>query len=230
MEFTTTACNRIEIVERTLASFTANMQGIEWEDSTLYINIDPAPVAEGRDELEAMCRNYFGNVVARKPDTPNYTAAYKWVWAQPKGDFFFNLEDDWILTEKVHINSLVQGLEEPHKIGAVCRAYPYHYKSCPTSPTLYRTSYFHMVSSKLDITKNPETQLHEILKKEHRSGDRNSCPSRRVVIYPYGAVKIIVKDIGRLWSEKTGYTRPQTLNDTDPRYKKKCHFTSWVKK
>ena len=43
LEFTTTACNRPEILEKTYKSFTTNLKDINFNKSTLYINIDPSP-------------------------------------------------------------------------------------------------------------------------------------------------------------------------------------------
>ena len=227
LEFTTTACARPEIHEKTYRSFVKNLTGIEWGRSTLYINIDPLPEGANRDDCVSVAREYFGKVVPRLPDKPNYSLAYKWLWCQPKKEFFFNLEDDWKKKKKIDIHLLIASLKASrYVVAAPLRAYKYHYKTCPTSPSLYRRDFFIGVSKYLRGDKNPETQLHNYIDGMYKQTGV-AKRSRMVAVWP--RERVVVKDIGRQWSDEKGYTRPQVLDITDPRYKKKCHFTSWVK-
>ncbi len=92
---------RTALLRDTLASFSDRLFA-GFSVKTLYVNIDPfeggpAEVAA----CEAICAEYFPNVVARKPDSPHFTRAVKWLWGQPTAGWFFHLEDDWILSRPV---------------------------------------------------------------------------------------------------------------------------------
>ena len=73
MSFTTTACNRPNIIERTYDSFCNNVLGIDFHDITLYINIDPAPKSDNREVIIEIAKKYFGNVVVNLPRRSNFT-------------------------------------------------------------------------------------------------------------------------------------------------------------
>jgi len=237
LEFTTTATIRPEIVRRTYASFKAHLKGVDWAKSTAYVNVDPLP--EGKcalDVVEAI-RESVGNVTHRHPSKANYSLAYKLVWSQPTGDFFFNLEDDWELCEDVDVETLLAPFADDKIVAVPLRAYSYWYKSTPTSPSMYRTSYFKDIAERMHGNENPETQLHDLMNVEYENykvsfpeSGKERHPGNRTSVYPSNERHIIVKDIGREWSEQSGYTRPQVLDKSDPRYVKKNHFTSWVKK
>jgi hypothetical protein len=230
LEFTTTAMNRPEIVYRTYKSFKDRLLGVDWPASKVYINVDPAPTGERSAVVDAVERATGAKVVFRFPEKCNYSDAYKWLWRRSKGEYFFNLEDDWELCEEVQIKSLVDKLMSSEKHVAVpLRAYQYFYKSTPTSPSLYKTLHFRDVSYRMSARQNPETQLHDIMKTDYESG-KAIHPKDRTCLYPFGSNRVVVRDIGREWLENSEYTRPQLLNDGDPRKVKKCHFTGWVKK
>lgn len=229
LDFVTTAMARPDVVDATYKSFTQNLKGVDWAGSTLYINIDPLPEGVSRKGVVAMGRKYFGNVIARCPGQANFADAYKWLWQQPKGEFFFNLEDDWVLTEEIDVNELVAKFNDILIQSVSLRAYPYLYKTIPMSPSIYRTSFFELFAKKLRTDQNPETQLHDhinLINKTH-----NIKRTHMRAVYPFdGDTRRVVKDIGREWIEQSGYTRPQLLEEGDPRKLKKNSFVRWVKK
>jgi len=226
IEVTTTAMPRPEVLEKTYRSFTKNITGVDWTKSICYINIDPLPGKKKEvEETEKVAQKFFGKVVSRKPKAANYTLAYKWLWSQPKKKFFINIEDDWELLEKISLEALLRGFDKS-KIAVPLRAYSYLYQTCPTSPSVYRTSFFKNVSDFMKGEENPETQLHEYINQNYK---KYADKKHRIVnIYPYGEWRLVVKDIGREWMDKTDYVRPQMLDKKDKRYKKKCHFTQWL--
>jgi len=226
IEVATTAMPRPEILEKTYRSFTKNITGVDWSKSICYLNIDPLPGKEiEREDTALVACNYFGKVVLNMPKKANYTLAYKWLWSQPKKKFFINIEDDWELLEKVSLETLLRGFDK-QKIAVPLRAYSYLYQTCPTSPSVYRTSFFKNVSDFMKGNENPETQLHEYINTNYKK--YTDKKHRLVNVYPFGKNRIILKDIGRDWMDKTNYVRPQMLDKEDKRYKKKCHFTKWI--
>ncbi|WP_428645386.1 hypothetical protein [Roseibium sp.] len=89
------------LLKQTLEDFSAKLFK-NFSLQTLYVNIDP--FEGGREEVEAceaICREYFPAIVARKPETSHFTRAVKWLWSQPAADWFFHLEDDWILNREI---------------------------------------------------------------------------------------------------------------------------------
>ena len=89
------------LLQETLEVFSSKLFK-NFEIQTLYANIDP--FEGGADEVEAceaICRDFFTKIVTRKPESSHFTRAVKWLWSQPDADWFFHLEDDWILTRDV---------------------------------------------------------------------------------------------------------------------------------
>ncbi len=89
------------LLKQTLEDFSAKLFR-NFSVQTLYVNIDP--FEGGQEEVEAcdaICREYFPDIVARKPESSHFTTAVKWLWSQPTADWFFHLEDDWILNREV---------------------------------------------------------------------------------------------------------------------------------
>jgi len=234
IEFTTTATIRPEIHEKTYSSFHKNLKGINFHTSILYLNIDPMPV-DKTDYIEdciKVAEKYFGTVVPHIPSMPNYSNAYNWVWSQCKGDYIFNLEDDWELLKEININELLWYFKNnKHLYQVVLRAYSYIYPSCCTSPGVYSKRFYKAIAGKLFANKNPENQIH------HRGKDfgldfpfkRNKVnPLDRVIAHPFPdkdvryvneEIWLMVKDLGREWMEGSGYKLPD----------KKVGFTTWQK-
>lgn len=109
MDICMTAVRRPEVIEKTLKSFTENLFVIP-EDHTLIINIDP--IGEGtNEEVINVCKKYFPNTMffeAREPSFPNAVIR---VWEQVDSEFFFHLEDDWILKRPIFESDLINPLK-----------------------------------------------------------------------------------------------------------------------
>lgn len=241
LDITTTAMPRPDIVDRTYKSWTTNLKGVDWSNSTCYINVDPFSEEDQASELRlnvvSVAEKYFGRVVANLPDTPNYSAAYNWVWSSVGNYYVLNLEDDWILKKHVDVNQIKNILDEVetrHEV--VFRAYSYKYPCYCTSPALVTRDWCHAFGGKLDITKNPETQIHQrklgklkynffVPCKEQKYYNKDYNVSDYVVAFPYNGRDCIAIDIGREWAKQNDYDRPQIVSGT-----KKCFFTSWEKK
>lgn len=220
LDFTTTAVNRPDIVDRTYSSFYKNLKNVDFDQCTLYINIDPLPKSEGREEVVEVSKKYFGNVVSRMPEKGNYTEAYNWLWSSAQTEYLFNLEDDWILIKEVNIEKLINIFHEQEGLYEVAlRAYPYKYDKCPTSPNIMHRRYYSKVGGNLDPNINPEVQLRgKNFGLEMPSKDSGISAKGKIIAWPKN--RIIVKDIGREWIENSKLRRPN----------KKSHFTTWVEK
>jgi len=117
MDITMTAVRRPEVIEKTLKSFTKNLFTTP-DDYNLIVNVDP--VGEGTyDEVVDVCRKYFANTIIFEVDEPSFPKAVIKVWKMVETDYFFHLEDDWILERPVDINILLGYLERNKDIACM---------------------------------------------------------------------------------------------------------------
>ena len=96
---------RPDILRLTLESFSRGL--LAGTPVRLIVNIDPIgePGVTAQDIL-ALCRAYFAQVVARTPESPSFPSAVQWCWSQVQTDEFFHLEDDWCLRRSVPLGEL----------------------------------------------------------------------------------------------------------------------------
>ena len=200
LEFTTTACNRAELLDRTYSSYCSNLKGIDFRNSTLYINVDPTPNISGIERVEQVAGKYFGNVVVNLASTPNFSKAVIWCFSQVKGRFFFHLEDDWQLLRKVHINQLISRLGVSDLQCILNKKKSIQLGEPSFVPSLFSTSIVNRYLPHMKEDLNPEAQMKWIFREKtdnlhlHRSKLLNT--------------KIeLSQDIGRSWLESHGLTR-----------------------
>lgn len=221
LSFTTTATVRPEILDQTYRSFSSNLIGVDFKESHLFLNVDPIPVARlsDRQKMVEVAQKYFGRVTSNFPEQCNFPSALRWAWTSAVGDWIFNLEDDWVLTEKVNVRQLIGMLEKsPRSIGVKLNAYVFGFnlgRIC-LSPSLIRGEWARQAAQHLRPIRCPEKQL------------RSSIPKpliRPMLNYPsYSSKKdgrIIVRDIGRVWR-----TKNMLVKDLD----KSKGFTTWKQK
>lgn len=216
-EFTTTATNRPEVLDETYNSFSKNIIDVDFSKSVLYINIDPAPEGE-RKGVADVAKKYFGQVIVNLPDVSNFSNAVKWCWTQPCGEFFFHLEDDWVLRSKVHMkelqNKLLCMMENSKRyriksrmldryIAVNLRAYDFinDHRVC-LSPGLFLTSWAKKAANILDPQHNPERQM----RRGFGVGKEYLIESK-ALHHPHNKNNIIISDIGRSWLNKTGHKK-----------------------
>lgn len=219
VDFTTTAMARPDIVDRTYASFSTHLKGINLKECRLFINIDPLPSTIDRKEVTQVAEKYFGEVFPNYPEEANYTAAYNWIWSNATSRCIFNLEDDWALLKDVSVPKLLKHFENYSELMEVAlRAYDYTYRTCPTSPSIMHKRYYKAVAGKLNIKFNPESQL-----RGENFGIKMPAPSLKIshkgklLVYPEKG-DIILKDIGRGWLKKSNFVKPEVS---------KKYFTKW---
>ncbi len=223
MDFTTTAMARPMIVNKTYESFSRNLKGINLKNCRLFINVDPLPPDVKRKNVVKVARKYFGEVHANFPEKANYTAAYNWIWSKAETKYIFNLEDDWGLTKEISIESMLQYFEKYPKLMEVAlRAYKYRYLSCPTSPSIMHERYYKAVGGKLNEKFNPESQLRgKNFGIEMPAKSLKISYKGKIIVYPERVKQVVLKDLGRLWLQRSNYAKPKMS---------KKLFTTWVTK
>ena len=200
MEFvvTTTALARPNIVRRTFSSFTRRMPDLR--GAKLFINIDPIPNESLQQETLEAAREFFPDLEARIPSTPNFTAAINWLWSKADTPFIFHLEDDWIIGRVVRFTSLEKHLV-PGVMQVNLRAYRYRYNKMVLSPSLIKKECYKGFAGKLNTKVNPEVQL--------RNADLFDFRPEMISTYGRG---VVVRDIGRDWLDRQKLIKPIKSN------------------
>lgn len=213
LEFTTTAMRRPGIVLDTYRSFVANLRGVDFKLSTLYLNIDPMPPEGDAGAVVLAAREFFGNVVVNQPEYASFPVAVKWCWAQPGGAYFFHCEDDWLLERPVNIADMLAPLESDHGLSCVnIRAYPHNDSRLCLAPGLWRTEHAKAIAEKMRADANPEMQLRKKSEQNPHGGLHNGyrglqMPGPRAL-----------RDIGRPWMCVNRLARVRDR-----------HFVTWAK-
>ncbi len=176
---------RPEVLQMTLRSFTKNL--LNQFDCRAIINVDPAGDIENYSQMDVvnLCREYFNEVICRTPETPSFAGAVQWCWQQVQTEFFFYLEDDWILRRKLVSNELLSLFEDPAVVtvklnkfngkrmqreinaghvtrindGIVSRG------NFALGPGFMRTTYIRQIVTRVELDKDPESQYEEDSKK-----------------------------------------------------------------
>ena len=194
LEFTTTSCNRPELLEATYKSFTSRLIGVDFSKSTLYINIDPAPNNINITEVENTANKYFGTVVANYPEEPNCANAVLWCFSQVKGDYFFNLEDDWVLNIDVHINDILSRINS-NVLQCVLNKKPVIAREIGEPmfvPSLFKTEHLKKYLTLMTDSLNPEAQMKYIYRK-----NQDDLSKYKSVLFNKNIE--VTTDIGRAW-------------------------------
>ena len=177
---------RPEVLQMTLQSFTKCL--LNQFECRAIINVDPAgdTVRHLQMDVVNLAREYFSEVIYRTPSAPSFSGAVQWCWQQVQTDFFFHLEDDWILRRKLDSNELVSlfghgdvvGVTLNRRIRAdafavIARAgksvtfhnefYVYH-PGVSLNPSLFRTKYVQPLAHRFDSKQDPEYQINKLTK------------------------------------------------------------------
>lgn len=210
LSFTTTAMPRPELLKATYDSFTKNLQGIDFKQVTLYLNIDRFP--DGRDdhkreEVAAIARTYFGNVIVNMPETPNFASAIKWCFSKIETYYNFHLEDDWELLAPFKVSSFNQFFIAPHVQQVALRAWKNVQQDFWLAPSFIRGTFCREMGEKLNTSDNPEVQLRNL---------KNQYRKESFIYFPFDNSSVVLKDLGRPWIMASGYNRGNK------------HFVQWA--
>lgn len=213
IDFATTAMCRPDILRRTYESFQKNLIGVDMSRCSLSINIDPLPNADLAEGVVEVASEFFGTVFTRRPARASFPLAVRWCWGRPETEFFFHLEDDWVLEEKVHIDDLIKLIEGRSSVNL--RAYefdPSDERIC-LSPGLFRSKDAAEMASRMSSDANPEKQLRPVAWDNPKGGAHGEFKGIQTPGKP------IVKDIGRKWLKESGFKK-----DND-----QIAFMRWIK-
>lgn len=207
LDFTTTACNRPEILDITYNSFTNNLKNVDFKNSTLYINIDPSPNNNNIMDIIKVAKKYFGNVVYNIPDKPNFTEAVLWCFKQVKTDYFFHLEDDWLLLHPIDIIDVIYNLyKNDNLLQCILNTKSNHEPFEPAFiPSLFRKKIVDFYTLNMNNIINPELQMKLIFR-------NNLYGIQKYKSIQYRPGIALSKDIGRQWLKKNGLKRDYTTN------------------
>ena len=220
LEFTTTACNRPEIIESTYKSYTTRLKNIDFKNSTLYINIDPSPNSHNIIEVIDIANKYFGNVIEYVPEKPNFAAAILWCFNQVKGDMFFHLEDDWNLMREVDIHQMIKLLGKDNiqcLLNKTPNLIPQHEVGEPAFiPSLSSKKYINQYLPLMNENSNPEAQIKNIFRE-----NKEFQKYKSININPNYEFS---RDIGRVWLQQKGLKRDYEKTRTNSKDK----WTPWI--
>jgi len=115
LEFTTTACVRPELLDQTYSSLNDVLVDVDLKtEGVLYINIDPVPDSSEQainEELQ-LARSHFSEVHYRVGESGgNFSRAASWALSQPTGEYFFNVEDDWLFDGVICIQEYINKIK-----------------------------------------------------------------------------------------------------------------------
>ena len=114
-----TATRRPEILRRTLTSFTENFFGTT-DDFRLIINIDPVGLDIDSNEVVAVCREFFDNLIVNCPGAADYNTAFRYTYGRCESEIMFHLEDDWIVPYPVDMKKMLQIMIDNPDLALLC--------------------------------------------------------------------------------------------------------------
>ncbi len=174
---------RPEILRMTLQSFGKNL--FCDFDCRAIINVDPAGDTENYSQMDVVdvCREYFDEVIHRTPEILSFGGAVKWCWQQVQTEFFFHLEDDWILKRKIDGREWLSVFEDPavvelvlNKFGSnkkpplqwnpklasrICNERFLIAEQLLLNPAFFRTAYIQQIVDRMNDSQDPEGQWEE---------------------------------------------------------------------
>lgn len=228
LEFTTTACVRPNLLNQTYSTLNDVLVDVDLKtEGVLYINIDPVPDSSEQainEELE-VARSHFSEVYHRVGEPGgNFSRAASWTLSQPTGEYFFNVEDDWLLGGKICVQDCIDIIKS-EKLGNIlqCVVGRKINKKNPKqnrayfTPSLFQTSVIQSILKQYPIpeNENPERWLVDI-KIVHSQID-----------YNVSSVKTgTARDNGRQWQRENGI-EPIRNERSGPFRQDQGNFIKW---
>lgn len=227
LEFTTTACVRPDLLDETYKSLNDTLVDVDLRtEGILYINVDPVPDSSDEaieDEL-AVARDHFSEVHYRVGEPGgSFPNAVMWVFSQPRGEYFFNIEDDWLFDGEICIQDAISQIESsklPNIIQCCCweslelsgKVWPARGNKFMLPPSLFAVSTLKPILRKYPIPakENPETYYQKLR-------DTQLVDFYNTIHIKKGAKYI---DNGRQWLTRNGLSKANVNNVPDS-------FTRW---
>ena len=205
IDLTMTATRRPELVATTLASFSTNLFE-RLPVRTFFLNLDPVwGSTEDDAEVERIARSFFSDVRVRRPETPSYGGAVKWLWSQPQTEWFLHLEDDWILSHRLNLRRLERQMAGPGVVQIKIanwsrlrrRRKPPMLGLCPL---FARRDVAALASTLINPDLDPDKQF----RSDTNEALRNAMSSYRAVYFGGVLTPETAIDIGRDWRDSRG--------------------------
>lgn len=203
MCFTTTAMPRPELLELTYASFSTNLPWLDFKQMKLFLHLDRYPTrlddsedAKAEQVIE-IAQKYFGEVVVKRGEYPNFSNAVKWIFTNADKDYIFNLEDDWELLVPLS-NKFVQYFEDEKVLQVGLRGSQNPQRRFVLSPSIMRSKFAKSATAPLTPKKNPELTIRGW--NPHHVNDS-------FIYWPDEKDYVILKDLGRSWMKTTAFGR-----------------------
>lgn len=137
IEIAMPAINRPFLVEKTLKSLCQHLKGVNFEKSTIYVNVDPVPIIYNRERVIEVCNKYIGNVVSNIVNKPNWGVSFKWCLSQPKNDIFMFCNDDWEFVRDFHIDDIIKRLNLHKDVKQIALNNNWTHKG-PNNPSFFK--------------------------------------------------------------------------------------------
>ena len=240
MDIVITACLRPRVLRQTLTSFCKYLF-TNPRHYRVILNVDPIGESNTNwKQVKKVIEDFkFGELVINHPSRASYGAAVIWCWSQVTSPYFFHLEDDWVLLNKVNMDDLISIMEHNNNIAQI-RLSKYSNIGMPDeyhhvlvadgcrprlNPCITRKAFTDSVIRYMTPYSNPEKQFNPdfpIL--------WTVCQFWKFYIYnPYKLPSPkLVKDIGRKWMSTQGYHKVHK-DVNSKKVKSTTSFTTWEK-
>lgn len=223
LEFTTTACVRPELLDQTYNSLNDVLVDVDLKtEGVLYINIDPVPDSSEQainEELQ-LAKSHFGEVHYRVGESGgNFSRAASWVLSQPKGEYFFNIEDDWLFRGKICIQEFINKIKSDTRDKILqCIVGEKNQNRIYFPPSLFQTSVIQSILTQHPIpeNENPERWLCEL-----------KVPKQLVDYNVTSLGGATCRDNGRKWMKSKGYSKNQDNQRINEKGRMQGNFTRY---
>lgn len=210
IDFTMTACNRVELIEPTCKSLQSKLQDLDITKATIYCNVDPLLTQDTEDNVKTCLEKYFKTVIVNKPNRPSFAKAVKWCWTQSKKPLIFHTEDDWEFLKPFKIENLFK-MMIPYNFVSSVQLYKGEQDKgivglIRLSPSLHKSEFVAQMAKRMNSNENPEGQLRHN-KQWHTAGG--------VALYTglcYKPGDRYIQDTGITWRNKKGIKHSTFFN------------------
>lgn len=203
LDVTITAVRRPDLFAATLSSFSDRLLR-HFEVNEVFLNIDPAWGTESEAErVRRLAEERFPRLIVRTPSTPSFGAAVKWLWSQPKTEWFLHMEDDWVLAKTIMPSHLGKALRASDvaqmRLHNWTRLQRRRRKpTISTGPSFVRAEFARQASLLLNPEMDPEKQF----RSDRNAALRQMAAGWRTVYAGGPLTRRIAVDIGRDWRQE----------------------------
>jgi hypothetical protein len=203
-----TATIRPEIIDLTLQSFKMKFL-YQFREVRLVVNIDPiGDDSYTQQDVIDVCKKYFDNLVCNTPADASFPQAVKWCWEQVRSDYFFHLEDDWLLKKDINKNTICSYFDDS-SVKSV-RLYLSNNNKLlfehgyvlsngfSLNPSMIKTSFIKDLLISFDDNKDPEKQY----------GYLTNCGATKFLAYGSKDDGYFTIDIGKKWRKLRNFSKP----------------------